>query len=267
MTTLSLFHVSANAINYGEPDGNRHPYVGIMVAKDESNNPLWRCSGTLISESVFLTAGHCTQAPAERAEIWFEPDLADDPNEDRYGYPYDGETSVSGYTSTHPDYLPNAFFLYDVGVVILDAPLPMAEYGALPAAPYALDSLAKRRGKQDVTITAVGYGLQRVRSNPSGPDFTLADLRRDVAVLNLVGVNGVFGLPGGVSVKVSGNARTGGTCFGDSGGPLFLNDSNIVVAVTSFGINGNCAGVGGGYRLDMPDDLDWLASVLEPVDE
>jgi len=57
---------------------------------------------------------------------------------------------------------------------------------------------------------------------------------------------------------VSGNTHTGGTCSGDSGGPLFLGDSNVVAAVTSFGMNYNCAGVGGGYRVDTADDLDWL---------
>jgi hypothetical protein len=55
----------------------------------------------------------------------------------------------------------------------------------------------------------------------------------------------------------------GGTCFGDSGGPTFANtNSNLVVAVTSFGQgqNLNCSGVGGGYRLDQPDDLAFLRS-------
>ena len=32
-----------NAITYGELDGNGHPYVGLMVAKDADGNPLWRC--------------------------------------------------------------------------------------------------------------------------------------------------------------------------------------------------------------------------------
>ena len=110
--------------------------------------------------------------------------------------------------------------------------------------------------------TTVGYGLQRVRSNPAGPDFTLEDLRREIAVLNLVSVRGTAGVPRGTSVLLSGNAHTGGTCFGDSGRPLFLNDTNIVAAVTSFGINGNCAGVGGGYRVDTQDDLDRVATFL-----
>ena len=53
---------------------------------------------------------------------------------------------------------------------------------------------------------------------------------------------------------------TGGTCFGDSGGPTF-DDTNslLLVAVTSFGYSPNCTGVGGAYRLDQPDDLEFLA--------
>jgi hypothetical protein len=84
----------------------------------------------------------------------------------------------------------------------------------------------------------------------------------------LINTKGVFGVPKGTSIKVSGsgvggdNSDSGGTCFGDSGGPQFLADTNIVAAVTSFGLNGNCAGVGGGYRVDQADDLDWLTTFL-----
>ena len=35
---------------------------------------------------------------------------------------------------------------------------------------------------------------------------------------------------------------------------------NVVGAVTSFGKNQTCAGTGGGYRVDQPDDLAWLAT-------
>ena len=52
---------SAGAITDGQPDGTGHPYVGLMVAQDSHGNPLWRCSGTLLSSRVYLTAGHCTR--------------------------------------------------------------------------------------------------------------------------------------------------------------------------------------------------------------
>jgi secreted trypsin-like serine protease len=42
----------------------------------------------------------------------------------------------------------------------------------------------------------------------------------------------------------------GGTCFGDSGGPVFTPGTSTIVAVTSFVFNQNCAGGGGAYRVD-----------------
>ncbi len=255
-----VFGASLSAIRYGTPDGDGHPFVGLMVAKDAAGNPLWRCSGTLLSPTVFLTAGHCTESPAVSAEIWFESQVfRGDP---ATGYPFEGPTSVSGTTHTHPQYNPGAFFLYDLGVVTLDTPVARSAYGALPIV-GTLDGLATRRGLKNTTITAVGYGLQQTRPNPAGPNFTLSDLWREVAETRLISVNGTTGIPGGTSVILSDNANTGGTCFGDSGGPLFYGSSNTVVAVTSFGINQNCAGIGGGYRVDMPDDLAWVESFLQ----
>jgi len=62
---------TASAITDGYPDGNGHPYVGLMVAQDNTGKPLWRCSGTLIAPTVFLTAGHCTETPqSEKSGIW-----------------------------------------------------------------------------------------------------------------------------------------------------------------------------------------------------
>ena len=59
-----------------------------------------------------------------------------------------------------------------------------------------------------------------------------------------------------------GRPHRGGTCSGDSGGPFLVGDSNVQVAVNSYGIQPNCTGGDGGYRLDQQDDLDWLNSVL-----
>ena len=54
----------AFAVTDGELDGDGHPFVGLMIAQDADGNPLWRCSGTLLSPTLYLTAGHCTEAPA-----------------------------------------------------------------------------------------------------------------------------------------------------------------------------------------------------------
>lgn len=245
-----LMVVPALAVTDGELDGNGHPYVGLMVAQDADGNPLWRCSGTLLSSTLFLTAGHCTEAPAAHVEIWFDADVQSGiPGN---GYPNAGD--VGGTPYTHPDYNPNAFYLYDLGVVVLDEAYPMSAYGALPTLDQ-LDALKTQRGKQDVTFTAVGYGLQK--SFPDAAAWKEVAMRvRMVAHPHLIQIN--TGFTGDGSLLLSNNAHTGGTCFGDSGGPSFVGDSNVVAGVTSFGLNGTCGGTGGVYRVDRADDLNWL---------
>ncbi|HOW77784.1 MAG TPA: serine protease, partial [Candidatus Competibacteraceae bacterium] len=76
------------AVSDGDLDGNGHPYVGLMMAQDESGAPLWRCSGTLLSPWLFLTAGHCTEAPAAMVQIWFAADV--ESGIPTNGYPYTG---------------------------------------------------------------------------------------------------------------------------------------------------------------------------------
>ncbi|MEA2001465.1 MAG: S1 family peptidase, partial [Actinomycetota bacterium] len=249
LTMILAVIAPAGAITNGELDEEGHPYVGLMVADDADGNPLWRCSGTLMSSTLFLTAGHCTEAPAVSATIWFDADV--ESGIPGNGYPFDGD--VDGTTFIHPNYNPNAFFLYDLGVVVLDEPVVMDEYGALPEQDV-LDAMATKRGKQDTTFTAVGYGLQRIN-----PVFVEAERVRMVAYPKLNQINAP-GFTGDFSLLLSNNHSTGGTCFGDSGGPNFINDTNIVGGVTSFGLNGNCAGTGGVYRVDRADDLDWLAT-------
>lgn len=246
---------AVQAVTDGEPDAGRHPYVGLMVAQDADGNPLWRCSGTLLSSTVFLTAGHCTEAPAAHVEVWFDEDV--ESGIPTNGYPFTGQ--VGGTPHTHPSYDPDAFFLFDLGVVTLDTPYPLSEYGALPGL-NQLDSLKTRRGRQDVTFTAVGYGLQK--SFPDPASFLANNQRvRLLATPRLIQIN--TGLTGDFSILLSNNAHTGGTCFGDSGGPNFVGSSNVIGGVTSFGLNGNCAGTGGVYRIDRSDDLDFIATFLD----
>ncbi len=70
LAPLVLLPGTAQAIQFGTPDGDGHPYVGLVVLYDDGI-PQWRCTGALISPTVFLTAGHCTEAPADEARIWF----------------------------------------------------------------------------------------------------------------------------------------------------------------------------------------------------
>jgi hypothetical protein len=266
--TITLITPAA-AVTDGTPDGDGHPFVGLMVAQDEDGVPLWRCTGTLLSATVFLTAGHCTEDPAAHIEIWFDAgpiplgtdaagdpypsDNPDDPCEGITGYPCTGD--VSGTPYTHPEYDPNAFFVHDLGVVVLDgAGWPVGEYGELPTL-NQLDSLQPGRS---TTFTSVGYGLQMCFPDAAAWKEVAARIRM-VDHPWLIQIN-VPGFVGDFSILLSNNARSGGTCFGDSGGPNFIGDSNVIAGVTSYGLNPTCAGTGGVYRIDQADDLDWLAT-------
>lgn len=250
VVSLAIGAGPANAITYGELDGKGHPYVGLMVAQDANGNPMWRCSGTLLSARLFLTAGHCTEAPAAHIEIWFDADV--ESGIPGNGYPFKGD--VGGTPYTHPQYDPNAFFLYDLGAVVLDSAVRMKTYGKLPALGQNRTYSDANPGSSAV-YTAVGYGLQQIN-----PAFREAERVRMYSNPHRIQIDG--GIVGDFSLLLSNNASSGGTCFGDSGGPNFIGSSNTIGGVTSFGLNGTCGGTGGVYRVDQADDLNWLESAF-----
>lgn len=255
---------SGQAITNGQPDGDDHPYVGLLVTIDLDANLASVCSGSLIAADVLLTAGHCTDG-AELALVWFDEvwPVLDDPaelaNPDAVGVPH-----------THPDFclacgagLPG-FAFRDVGVVeIVLAPggVP-AEHADLPAA-GDVDDLANR-----TPIDVVGYGVTfqaRIPGSelPQPPPFFRWDGfgTRLFAPTELV--SGKF-KHGAEFMKVAQNpgGGSGGTCFGDSGGPNLLGGTDTVLAVNSFGANPNCSGVGYAARVDVPDVLSWIDGFL-----
>jgi hypothetical protein len=162
--------------------------------------------------------------------------------------------------AAHPLYETAPFFVHDVGVVILQAPgVVLDEYGTLPVNQF--DVFKTKRGLQSVSFTSVGYGLQE--SFPTPASFLASNTRtRYVAHPKLNQING--GIVGDFSMLLSNNHHTGGTCFGDSGGANFLGDSNVVAGITSFGLNGNCAGTGGVFRTDRQDVQDFVTPFLNP---
>jgi secreted trypsin-like serine protease len=247
----------AEAITNGALDGEDHPHVVLLIA-DVGGAPAWRCSGTLLSPTVVLTAGHCTSnfpypETMTGMRAFYESDIDIGDN----SYPGPGNNTIEAASwATHPLYETGPFFLHDVGIVVLSAPVPgVTTFGELPEVD-ALDVLATRRGQRDRRFTAVGYGLQQIN-----PVFVQASKVRMVAHPRLIQIN-VPGFTGDFSLLLSNNHSTGGTCFGDSGGPNFWGDTNIVAGVTSFGINGNCAGTGGVFRMDRQNVLDFVNAYL-----
>jgi len=246
---------SAMAVTEGELDGDNHPAV-VLILMEVNGTPAYRCSGALIAPTYVLTAGHCTGAPGEFSgmRVFTESDVDNGNNL----YPYAGPNSVEAVRwAAHPDYPNAAFFVHDVGMIELAEPIIVDQYVSLPAV-NILDALARARGLQDVTFTAVGYGLQRIN-----PVFVESARVRMVATPHLIQIN-VPGFTGDFSLLLSNNHSTGGTCFGDSGGPNFIGNSLVVGGVTSFAINGNCAGTGGVFRLDRANVQDFINSFMNP---
>jgi hypothetical protein len=245
------------AVQFGELDGDDHPHVGLLVF-DVDGSPAWRCSGTLLSPTVMLTAGHCTFGTSG-GRVWFDPDVgAGRPGN---GYPFAGGTGIEfAAIHTHPQFDNAAFFLHDAGVVILSEPVILNTYGVL-ADVGLLDELAVKRGQQDQSFTVAGYGLQSVVPTLQ------ADLVRYRGTVKLIDVKGTAGIPAGTSASFTNNPGkgngSGGTCFGDSGGPIFHGDSNVIAAVNSYVLNLNCVGIGGGYRVDTADDQAFINQFLD----
>jgi V8-like Glu-specific endopeptidase len=244
--------VPIGAITDGEFDGSRHPAV-VLLLMEVDGAPAFRCSGTLLTPTVLLTAGHCAGEPGEFSgmRVFTESDVDHGTN----NYPFAGPNSVEAvFWAAHPAFTEAQFFLHDVGVVVLQSPgvvLGASSYGRLPAE----DQLDSLRPRASTTFTSVGYGVQRINAAKE-----IAQRVRMFAQPHLIQVN--TGFTGDFSLLLSNNHATGGTCFGDSGGPNFLGTSNVVAGVTSFGLNGSCGGTGGVFRLDRRDVLDFVNAFL-----
>lgn len=261
LVILAVAVFPVGAVTDGEPDGNGHPYV-VLLLMEVNGAPAYRCSATLISPTYVLTAGHCAGAPGEFSgmRVFTQSDIQSGVGTTN-NYPYAGPNSVEAVRwAAHPLYPTAAFFVHDVGMVELAEPIYLNEYGELPAVD-SLDKLKTKRGLQDVTFTAVGYGLQM--SFPDAASWKEHNVKvRMVAHPKLNQING--GIVGDFSLLLSNNTNTGGTCFGDSGGPNFIGDSNIVGGVTSFGLNGTCGGTGGVFRVDRQNVQDFIYEFMNP---
>ncbi len=259
------FVAPASAITGGERDGAGHPNVGLILFYDAGGR--FRCSATLVSPTVVLTAAHCTLGTLGKTGVTFESEIAEqgpspfppaaDPSAGYTAAELEAMGMLSGTAYTHPDYsdFTDIRNWNDVGVIVLDEPVAGIAPASLPPRGY-LGGFAQPT-LNSTLFTVVGYGteVRKPVSGPQKPQPMSYPLVRRVTTSpgqkltpQILQLNGVIN-------DVRGG---GGTCFGDSGGPVFLN--GYLVADTSYGYTLNCRYLGGYQRLDIKVVQDWLAT-------
>lgn len=283
---VMLFATAApvGAITYGQPDNGEHPYVGFMIFFDPTEPAWFSCSGTLLDATTFLTAGHCTfnigndgehVATSGGNDVWVTFDATDV----LAGWParadYPDEQSLyvarSTWLNNNPDYVkgisyPNPLYdnfaqfpvNHDVGIVKLDEPVNMATYGELAPIGTAESLVREAKNKNDALVETVGYGIQAIQPHPMEVESRYKSTSR------IVELNGNASKGGNLHTlnNPSPIGGTGGSCFGDSGGPVLVNNTNQVIAVVSYGFSGTCHGADYSWRVDTQESYDFILPFL-----
>jgi hypothetical protein len=265
--TLSLLTASlvlspkASAITYGFVDSNNtYRNTGAFIVKSPTTGEIFPiCSGTMITNNVFLTASHCT--------IYYTQDLAPE------GYvayvsldqsiPFGDLTSnkttllAVSHVVTNPNYNQAQSDSGDIGALILARNVSGVTPAVLPSCGL-LDQLAAQNGLKTATFTNVGYGVQNRVVGGGVPFFQdINPVPRMFSFSSFNSLNGGY-------LRLSQNASTGngGTCFGDSGGPNFLSltGQQLIVSITITG-DSVCRSTNVDYRLDTVSAQGFLAYV------
>jgi len=214
---------SAHAITYGTVDeNNTYSYVGGLVtdlnSSGERVEPYVYCTGTLISPTVLLTAAHCdisSRTGDDIACVTFDVTLSD------HSKLYCGTFIPSPYYSQRQND-PN-----DLAVIVFDKPIRGIEPATVVQEVGYLDALlASGELNQSTQFVSVGYGGTEFTNAPGGPTAQYLDTR-------MYGT-GTFNALGPGYLRISQNATTGnaGTCYGDSGGPQFLDGVLVSITIT-----------------------------------
>jgi secreted trypsin-like serine protease len=236
----------SGAITYGHVDGDLHPNVGSLIAKNRHGKWVQWCTGAMVSDRVFLTAAHCVQGEdPERFSVTFDPVLSQDMATVHGVAHYDHRAYTQGTSRPH-----------DIAVMVLDhavgvQPVQLPRIGLL-------DDLKASHDLRGRLVTAVGYGTRRT-TQQGGPKSILPNRKRRYALQHVKTIQSQW-----VSLDMNPATGNAGTCYGDSGGPHFLGgvNSNVEVALTVFG-DAVCKAVDKDFRLDTKAAQNYIGRFVD----
>jgi secreted trypsin-like serine protease len=199
------------------------------------------CTGTLIAPDIVLTAGHCIAA----GPIEVRTDTLD------YTAPDMGDRIAVKWARAYPGWDQR----YDIGVIMLEH-VARGKARRVASACNAREALVP-----GALVHVVGFGV--ARADGGGDNTTLREA--DVPVIDPTCTMDLACEP---SIAPHGEFMAGGngtdSCFGDSGGPVFIDtpEGPALVGVVSRGLSlpGPVCGNGGVYvRADKV--VSWIQSV------
>ena len=243
----------AAAISNGEPDGNGHPNVGALLADFSGDGQITGdeafCSGSLISSTVFLTAGHCVEflepEGFETIYVSFDSALLD----------ANGPGTLIATTTWafDPAFYTSFRAAHDIGVVIVPAAATVGITPVVLPAAGSLDAMKRAGELRSMLVRNVGYGV--IPDWKRGPSRFEFDGNRNTSLSPVMSLTKTW-----LKLQMNNDSTgLGGVCFGDSGSPKFIEGTNSIVAITTGG-DGNCRSLNYNYRLDTAE----ARAFLEP---
>lgn len=272
---------TAGAINtyHAQPAPERSEvgaYVALWDGADADAVPDrfdWVCSGTMVDDDTFLTAAHCTTdwpegtrhfvSLDEQVQAWLDEALEGRTVPEAVDWALEEGHIVEGTPHWDAAYPANSSDSHDVGVLELapDAATAAAEaWQFMPALlPTAgqLDALGGR-ALDAAQWWVVGYGTQEAQRGPGGHAHPGGGTRlkapEDFNALN----------KSWVRLSMIEARDQGGACYGDSGGPNFVQlDGQLVLAGTTITGDVPCYATNVAYRLDTPSARAFLDDFVE----
>jgi secreted trypsin-like serine protease len=197
------------------------------------------CTGTLIAPDVVLTAGHCAAANPTRV-------IANTTDYAAAG----GSTATVKTTTAYPNWETS----YDVAVIVLNTPITTVTPRRLGTA-----CTFQQGFTPGTNVHLVGFGSTDVQGG--GTNSRLNEVMAPVTdpVCTTTGQGCVAAVAPGGEFIVGGNGKD--TCFGDSGGPVYLDTprGTVVVGAVSRGLDNSPTPCGGGGIYVRTDKIaSWL---------